>query len=137
MNAKELAQQLNGREYGRRSQMTPREIAAAKAAGIVVAYGASDDLLELEGAVTDELGGPGTSYFTKAGLLVNKCEDPECPYFEVARDTAAPLELVWRGGPGGPAWTFKTAIPHETFNILEDGDLFCVGVVFALSDVPA
>ncbi len=54
MNAKQLAAQLNGREYG--SEITKEEEAAAKKAGLVVVYGASDDLVELRGAIEEEVG---------------------------------------------------------------------------------
>jgi hypothetical protein len=35
----------------------------------------------------------------------------------------------------GCSWTFRTGIPHATFNILEDGDLFCRGIVVDLRDL--
>ena len=134
MTPKELAQQIHGREYGRRAQLTPEEAEAAGDSGLVVVYGASDVLVELEGAIEDEYG-TNTLYFTREGLLVNDCEDG-CPYFEKVLEKATPIEPKWNGGPGGPAWTFQTAIPHETFDIMEDGEVFCRGIVFALADVP-
>lgn len=134
MNAKELAERLNGREYGRRYMLDPEEMKVAKESGLVVVYGASDDLVEMEGAVRDEFG-TNTLHFTKDGLLANKCDDEGCPYFEQMVEKAAPLEPRWNDSPGGPAWTFETEIPHETFDILEDGEVFCRGIVFALSDV--
>ena len=42
-------------------------------------------------------------------------------------------EAVW--GAGGVSWTFETDIPHETFNIYENGELFCVGIVFRMEDL--
>lgn len=135
MTPKELAQQIHGREYGRRDHLTPEETKAAKASGLVVVYGASDDLVELEGAIQDEFG-TNLLYFSRDGLLANECDDEECPYFERMLEKAASLAPKWNGGPGGPAWTFETAIPHETFDIMEDGDVFCRGIVFALADVP-
>ena len=33
------------------------------------------------------------------------------------------------------SWQFKTDIPHSTFRIMEDGELFCVGIVFNISDL--
>ena len=52
MNAKELAAKLNGREYLR--EITDEEAKQAKASGLVVVYGASDDLIEFRGAIHDE-----------------------------------------------------------------------------------
>jgi hypothetical protein len=54
MDAKALAALLTGREY--RQEITRAEEADAKAAGLVVAFGASDDLLEFRGAIDDEVG---------------------------------------------------------------------------------
>ena len=138
MNAKELAQRLNGREYGR-GRLLKGEIEGAKAAGLVVAYGESDDLLELEGAVSEEVEAWNgqTVYFTKMGLLLNECDHRDCPYFEKVKASAIPLGLVWNNDPALPSWTFNTQIPHETFDIVEDGAVFCRGIVFALADVPA
>lgn len=135
MTPKELAQILNGREYLK--EITKEEEAQAKAAGLVVAYGYSDDNLELAGAVSEEIGAwdGQTVYFTKAGLLVNDCNSC-CPHFEKMKAAAAPLELVWHGN-SDPCWDFKTSIPHETFEVYDEGTLYCRGVVFALADVPA
>lgn len=69
MKKEELAAMLNGREY--RNEITREEAAEAKAAGLVVVYGASDDLMEFEGAIRDELGcyDGGTAFVDKKGLL--------------------------------------------------------------------
>jgi len=53
MTAAEFAEMLNGREYG--NELTRNEEAMAKEYGLVVAYGASDDLMEFGGAICDEL----------------------------------------------------------------------------------
>ena len=36
---------------------------------------------------------------------------------------------------GGPCWTFETDIPHETFTIMEDGEPWCIGMVFSMKDL--
>jgi len=33
------------------------------------------------------------------------------------------------------SWKISTELPHETFNIMEDGDLYCIGIVFDFSDI--
>lgn len=38
---------------------------------------------------------------------------------------------MWHDG-GCPCWTFETDIPHETFTIVEDGEIWCVGIVFSM-----
>ena len=32
-------------------------------------------------------------------------------------------------------WSYETDIPHETFKIWEDGELFCIGLVFSIEDI--
>jgi len=137
MNAKGLAQIINGREYT--NEITKAEEALAKEAGLVVAFGGSDDLLELRGAVWEEVSAwqGQTVRFTKAGLQINDCDNDRCPHFEKLKAAATPLEIVWQEEGKGPCWTFKTTIPHETFEISDDGEPYCRGVVFALADVPA
>lgn len=136
MNAQELATALNGREYG--EEITRAEEKEAKAAGLVVVFGVSDDLMEFRGAVHDEWGvySGDDVYFTHAGLLVNKCNNDECPYFERLKNTAITITTKWDADEDY-LWIYNTLIPHSTFDILEDGKKYCRGIVFALSDIPA
>ncbi len=138
MTAKELATLLSSREY--MSEITTEEMKQAKDAGLVVVFGYSDDNMELRGAICDEVGcyDGGTAYITKGGVL----EEPDCasymaedcPHFAAARKAAAPIKAVWHD-EGSPCWTYETEIPHETFEVCEDGGLFCVGIVFSLEDL--
>ena len=138
MTAKELAEMLSGRKYG--MEITSEEARAAKDAGLVVVYGYSDDNVEFCGAINDEVGSydGGTVYLTETGILESpscECaEDCDCPYFDAARKKAKTIKAVWRNR-GGPCWTFETDIPHETFTIMEDGEPWCIGIVFSMADV--
>jgi len=134
MNAKDLAALLNGREYGK--EITNEEAAQAEQSGLVVVYGASDDLMEFCGAISDEVGcsDGGTAYLNSEGLLENKCDDSDCPYFAKLKEQAATIEALWCKEEGY-SFTYKTDIPHETFEIVEDGEPYCRGIVFSLSDV--
>ncbi|HWQ08269.1 MAG TPA: hypothetical protein VN436_04150 [Holophaga sp.] len=135
MNAKELAQALNGREYDH--EITNEEAAAAKAAGLVVAFGASDDLVELRGAIYEEVGACDGAEIPidEKGLLENECGDEDCPYFEKLKERAVILKAVWHDDGQPFAWTFEAPFPHETFEIVDDGEKFCRGIVFALPTV--
>lgn len=135
MNAKDLAAQLNGIQYPVRIPKTLTD--AAKAAGLVIVYGASDDLMEFEGAIYDERSAyeGTTAHLDSSGLLQNDCDNGECPHFEKLKEKAAKIEAVWDDGTGY-SWTYKTDIPHETFEVLEEGcPPYCRGIVFALADV--
>lgn len=141
MTPQELAARLHGREYG--SEITKAECVEAKAAGLVVVYGYSDDNVELEGAINDEIGASegATLRITPAGLL------PEWPdegfadeaeaedYFRKKAAGFQSIEAVWCPEGEGKSWVYRTEIPHATFDVLEDGEVFCTGIVFRLADV--
>ena len=133
MTPKELAETLNGREYGH--EITHDEEIAAKASGLVVVFGYSDDNVELRGAINDEVGAyEGAEIpITRAGLLENECDDEDCPYFEKLRASAVTLEAIW--DREGYSWVYDAPFPYETFEVMEDGEKYCRGIVFRLSDV--
>ena len=136
MNAKELAALLDGREYSRRT-IDAYEAAMAEVSGLVILIGASDDNMDFHGAIRDQIGcyDGGTAYLTSAGLLTNECDDEDCPYFAKLKAQAATIEAVWADEATPYAWTYKTDIPHVTFEVLEDGFPYCRGIVFSLADV--
>ena len=90
------------------------------------------------GAIDEEVGAyeGGTICLTKTGIF----EEPDCscteacPFYSAALKAAKTIKAVWHN-EGGPCWTFETNIPHEVFNIYEDGELFCVGIVFSTEDL--
>lgn len=132
MNAKEAAALLNGREYTK--EITRDEEAAFKAAGLVALFGASDDLAEFRGVWRGEAGcyNGGILHINENGPLTSECDDDGCPYFERAKANARQIEAVW--AEDGFSWLYVTDIPHETFAIMEDGDTYCRGIVFAAGD---
>lgn len=136
LTREELAARLNGRKYG--SEITREEEAEAKAAGLVVVFGYSDDNIELRGAIDEEVPcyDGGSAYLTATGLLQNECENEECPHFEKAKERAATIEALWCTEEGY-SWTYRTSIPHATFEVVEDDEPYCRGIVFALADVGA
>lgn len=138
MRPEDVATRLDGREYGQEIPVGFEK--QVKEAGLVVVFGASDDLMELRGAVSDEVGcyGGSTALLTKEGLATTKCDDDDCPYWIKERDAiiakGAVVEAVW--DEEGFLWIYRTTIPHSTFTIMEDGGKYCRGIVFALADVP-
>lgn len=131
LTKEDLASRLQGREY--RREMTKAEEAEAKAAGLVVIFGASDDNVEIRGAADDELGACDGSevLFTPAGLLRNDCTDYDCPYFAQLKSLAAPVTCHW----GRDGWSYSSNIPHATFEVFDEGSVCCRGLVFSLKDV--
>lgn len=128
MNAETLSKKLNGREY--RSEITKEESKEAMERGLVVVFGASDDLMEFEGAIYEEVDcyDGGSAYVNDLGQLVSPERGHE-------------IKAVWcpRDGEGNTyaSWLMKTDIPHHSFDVMEGGELYCRGLVFSLADVKA
>lgn len=138
VTAQKIADALNGIEYPVHRHVLNELLQQAKAAGLVIIYGASDDLMEFAGAIADEVGAYEgcTVYLNDNGLLQNECEDDDCPYFKKVRASAATIEAEWAPEDEPDlSWRYKTDIPHVTFNVMEDGVVYCRGIVFALADV--
>ena len=109
----EFADGLNGREIG--NEITPLEAKRAKDLGFVVVYGYSDDAAEFDGAIYDEIGCyDGGRVFEKNGKYI---------------------DAVW--GDGEYSWTYKTNIPHATFDVYECAEKYCRGIVFDIREVGA
>lgn len=135
MTAKEMAMRLNGREY--LEEITRDEENLAKENELVVVFGYSDDNTEVYGAIREEVGtyNGGMIYLTKDGVFEPECGESDCPYYKAAIKDSKTIEAVWGDEKVGASWSYKTDIPHETFNIYEDGELFCVGIIFSLEDL--
>lgn len=134
MTKEQLAGMLNGREIG--NEISKAESKQAKADGLVVVYGASDDLMEFDGAICDEVGAYDgtTAHLSSTGLLKNECDSDDCPHYEASLGNAATITAEWCAAEDGPSWTYSTPIPHATFDVMEDGEVYCRGIVFSLAD---
>lgn len=133
-----LAAQLNGREY--LEEITDAEDLAAHDAGLVVVFGYSDDNTEFKGAIDDELGcyDGGEFYLHRGGILTDP-SNGDCEHCgeraEKQQKHCAELKALW--GVGGYSWQIEMAsVPHATFDIVEDGEKFCRGIVFSIDDLP-
>ena len=127
MELKEFARLINGRQYDYQ-MFTKEELQLAKDNRIVIVTGASDDLVELEGAITDEGGCfEGGKIYVKAipnGGIVYNCERSDVFSF-----TAKWCEEKDENG-NTISWTYDVPIEHDTFMIYEDDEPYCRGFVF-------
>ena len=121
----DFAKKLNGRQYG--NEITKEEIKEAKENGLVVVYGASDDLMGFVGAIDEEVDCDTGGYFrvTSKNLKVKK------------GDVTSKNKIYadWDNRQKGASWCYDTEIHHSTFNIYEDGELYCIGIVFSIYDL--
>lgn len=137
MTSKELAAQLDGNQYG--NEITKEQEMLAADNDLVIVFGYSDDDVELLGKINDEVGAyDGCTFLvTRTGVLSRPdCDCDECKYFRAAKKDAMTIRAVWHD-TGEASWTFETQIPHDTFRIYEGEELFCVGIVFSIADLPA
>jgi len=132
MTKEELAAQLNDNEYPLRP--TKVEEKEWKDAGLIVAVGVSDDLLELHGAIYDDFSAyNGTTIkLTDDGEVPkNLCEDYRCPYFkEELKKCRHTITAEW--DKDGYSWVITSNLPFAPFDIMEDGEKFCRGIVVEL-----
>ena|SRR5690606_8521479 len=134
--AKELAEKLDGIEYPVR--LSEELINQAKADGLVIVFGASDDLMEFRGAICDEVGcyDGGTALLDSDGLLPDRDQikdDDELHQYFNRKQKAKTIEALWCE-EGDYSWTYITDIPHVAFRVMEDGEPYCLGIVFVLAD---
>lgn len=132
MTAYELAKTLDGMNY-KVPLLSKETCEKAKAAGLVVVYGASDDLIEFEGAFEDEgdCFEGGNVYINQYGVVP---EDEVGDQPDVRKIRAKWCVEEAENGAVIP-WTYETDIPHETFMIFDDKKPDCLGIVFHISDL--
>lgn len=134
-----LAALLGGIQYPAHRTITKEQIEEAKASGLVIVFGASDDLMEFEGGIRDEFGcyGGGTAWVDSKGLLdrdqIDDGDDEAIADFVERRKTASSFKAIW--DKDGFSWIYETDIPHATFEVWEGEDGYCRGIVFALADL--
>lgn len=139
MTPSEIASQLHGSEYPLR--LGPADIEGLRSHGLVVAMGASDDILEFEGAIREEINAidGGYAYVDQQGILPARediDDDDILRDFFDRQPLAHKITAHWNEDGSAPAWTVTTTIPHATFDVMEDGEVFCRGIVFRLADIP-
>ena len=131
-----LAGLLTGREY--LSEMFKEEEQQAKAAGLIVIFGASDDLMEFRGFVDDERGAPTIALIDSKGLLpfredIEHDDEALKDYFARAPQVRA-VDALW-AKEEGYSWTYRTVVPHATFEIADGGEPYCRGIVIDVADL--
>ncbi len=128
-----MAATLNGRQY--REEITKAECNLANEHNLVVVFGASDDLVEFRGIIHDEVGAYGGEhiYFLNGKVFstddVFDDVDEKLEYLaSMGVEVKHKIQAIW--GSDECSWIFITDIPHHTFEIYEDDDLYCRGIVF-------
>lgn len=136
MELKEFAKIISGREY-KHPQFTKEELLIAKESNIVIIYGASDDLMEIDGAITDEadVWDGGTVHIQ----ISYECEGQIIGGGVVGnngQNNVMSIEAKWCEDKTEDrktiSWSYETSVPHEEFDIMEDGEVYCRGIIFKI-----
>ena len=62
-------------------------------------------------------------------------------FVEEGSELKNPIKIFWCGECDGEkrdykaTWEYETDIPHETFRMYDENELYCIGMVFYLEDV--
>lgn len=138
MTKEQLAALLNGREYG--DEITKDEENMALVLGLVVIFGAGDDLIEFRGKWHDEIG-CSNGYelaVNKSGPVLEPDDDErevlkKFGVLDVIAKGGRKIKAIWSRDPY--SWQYETDIPHAMFDVLEGDEKYCRGIVFAVSDL--
>ena len=73
----------------------------------------------------------------RKGVLEDHDETCECEFcgYQAKADKCAVIDAQW-DQEDGYSWTYKTDIPHATFEVMEDGEHYCRGLVIDINDLP-
>lgn len=122
--------------------------------GWIIAYGASDDLLEIEGAIRDELGandGALAQFYKKGSFYPEYDEEDvyhkakEDMFYNIEdwtlkktkedkyKDTVV-IESLWCPEGTDMSWQINVAgAPFAKFNVMEDGEIYCEAAIIDIS----
>ena len=148
MKKEELAKILNGRQYG--EEMTDEDHLQAKENGLLVCFGDTYDFLELRGIMDY-----GVRIFGGGSIFLYKNKDQKFSFLgesnydeikEILEDynldfilPKIPIKIQWspnwRPNELDCSWLIKTNIPHATFDLMKNEELYCRGIVLELSDI--
>lgn len=140
MTKEQFAAQMGIREIG--DEISTEAEKVAKQCGLLVVFGYSDDTVEFCGLFRDErsAGDSTTFRMDEVGILKSweQVVDEGADEKEAERYFASKgkgKEMTAFFDEGNVSWTFKTTIPHATFNVMDGGEIFCIGLVIERKDL--
>ena len=130
--AKELSNSTNS-DNVRWFDLTKLQKEFCKNHDIVVVYGYSDDTVEFDGAIRAEVDAwEGAEIYVNIDGPMEPCDWEHKDCLAALKD-AKKIEAFWY--LDGWTWSFKTDIPHETFEFYSDGEPYCNSIVFYRKDM--
>jgi len=139
LTAEQFARLLDGRECG--EEISKEEEAIAAESRLFVFFGDSDDGLKVLGILCDFFSAIGGRKVTIAKVInspywayVTEQTKALVSIFVQIRDSFV-VNAIWNPDDPDTTWLIATDVPSFPFDIMEDGNLFCRGIVIAESDV--
>lgn len=141
MDVNELAKLLDYDDYfGTKINLYKDE---ARKNGLVIVFGYSDDNMEFRGAIEDEVGcwNGGKAKITPNLKIFQEHVNKESLQYNRDHISRMPeIEAIWcpqdETGKVKCSWEFRAPFPHSTFRMIEDGRLYCIGIVFNKIQIP-
>lgn len=126
-----IARTLDGVEYGKEVSDQLRKILIDH--NLVIVHGYSDDLIEFDGAIIGEFGAGQEVCIINKKILVNDCDDEDCPYFKKLK---AQSKYRLFGDLTDSGWEIETTIPNVAkFTVVDGAEHYGIGIVFSLDDL--
>lgn len=129
--AKKLAESLDDRMF--HEETTLDHIKQAKENDLVIVY-SREEIAIFEGAIEDcFVYSDGDSVFLNDKGILQECGNIYCPYFKAITSTCANIRFLY-----DKAFDVSFCginIPHYNFRITKGNRLYCLGLVFSLSDI--
>lgn len=147
MTKEQLAESLDGSEGG----LAPWNRCKAKENNLLVLYGESDDLLEMDGVIYDEIGAMnGGEYALVLDGELYADGEVENTYHKAIGNEVFPISdeydndsnprlirAEWRPYDRPMlSWRISSNIPCATFTLKYDGKPYCEGIVIDLDEIP-
>lgn len=122
MTKEELAARLNGRNVG--VEMSYNEEMRAADSGLVVCFGYADCIIDFRGCIGYTLNEQGGAMlcFVEERIIIHDLDYSPGGKF---------IKAIFNENK----WLFESNVPHATFDIMADDELFCKGIVFDYKDI--
>jgi hypothetical protein len=137
-----FAQKITDRTYP--FQLSDDELREAKANKLLVVYGVSDDLTEFEGIINDEMSAYDYQkfYVTRELKVIDDADLEDIENLKEEGWTPPKgkevlVTVAVEFSPDEPecTWLISTDTPHTVFDIVEDGELYCRGLVIDMTEL--
>ena len=135
LTKEQMARSISGNQY--LQEISPLDRIIAKNSGLLIIYGASDDITVFDGVIMDEAGAyDGENHkILSNGDIFNRDDLHDQIVSKGYRVPQTKINVTAEFAPDDVecTWRITTDVPFAPFNIFEDDDLYCIGAVVEFS----